>query len=95
MAQRILDNIMKPVVPELILVPFRVLKAAVNPEAGHVVHAYNGPRGSESTDCTGCGRRNSDGWGEPVEHKDDCSYVAQQEALTVLRQIVAEAEGTK
>lgn len=75
-----------------VTVPIDVLKAAINPEAGHVIYAHNGPRGSESTDCTGCGRRNGDGWGEPIEHKDDCSYVAKQNALGILCQIVADAE---
>jgi hypothetical protein len=75
--------------PGLIAVPLALLRAAINPDAGAEVCANNGPRGTESHDCTGCGARNREGWGEPIDHKEGCSFVAKRDALFALRGMAA------
>lgn len=72
-------------------VPLDLLRDALNPDAGEVVSANNGPRGGESTDCTGCGARNATGWHAPVMHRTDCPYVRREQALQTLRALLAQA----
>jgi hypothetical protein len=71
--------------PGFVSVPRDLLAHALDPEAGFILNANNGPRGSESTECTGCGVRNYNGWHEHITHRDGCTYERRQTALAELR----------